>query len=217
MTIRFKAGEQEYLADETGIHQLNPQPFTYDKNYVATYDTPEYKRNEEILCAMRYAFTVGALGGKISSILDAGYGNGAFMKFCLAMGVVEVYGKDETGLKVDGCGIVDAWPGSYDHCDVITFWDVLEHIEDPAFLHDVNAQMIVVSTPNCPSSVEDFKQYYHRKPDEHVHHWNKSTLMAFMKNYGWHYQACSYFEDYIRKPREGTNTPNILSMAFKRV
>jgi hypothetical protein len=72
----------QYEIDELGIiHQLNPAPYKYDANYVATYDTEAYRRDNDRLQAMRYAFAVACHGHTPGKIFDYGCGNLAFVNY----------------------------------------------------------------------------------------------------------------------------------------
>lgn len=194
------------------IHQLDAKPYTYDAGYVATYDTPEYVRDNERLQQIRLDFIKAAHGSLPLSLLDVGYGNGAFLK--AAKDIPIRYGKDVTGLQIPGVSLTN----EYIPADVVTFWDCLEHIPDLSFLKDLAAQTLVISLPWCHFDVRGQEwfdnEYKHRKPDEHLHHFNAFSLMYFMKSMGWKYIDANNNEDEIRKSVDVW--PNILSMAFKR-
>lgn len=210
----FQSKEHEYFIDSLGvIHQLNPQPYTYNSTYVATYDTEAYKRQSDILQALRLGFTIASHGTHPQSILDYGYGNGAFMKFA-RQHVHTVMGYDVTGIEVEGCEIVD----KLKPVDVITFWDALEHVADLSFVKMLPCHTVVISLPYCHFHTvgqEWFdNDYHHRKPNEHLHHFSRQSLKAFMASMGWRQIAVSTHEDIVRKGKD--SLPNILSMAFKR-
>lgn len=206
---------RRYSIDEHGIiNQLDARPFTYDEKYVSTYDTPEYKSNALQLQAMRYGFVCAAHGAPISSLLDYGCGNGEFLKYA-ARGINKVSGLDVSGIKhiADGIPVLNFTIPA----NVYTFWDVVEHIPNLNLLARLNCDTVCFSVPNCiPKSVEDFDSWYHRKPDEHLHHFNHNSLMSIMYRYGWLCVAVSYHEDIIRKRETQRGIPNILSMAFGR-
>ena len=213
--MRFTSHGYEYQIDGYGaIHQLNPQPYVYDQTYVSTYDTEDYKRQSDILQALRLGFAIGAHGRKPQSLLDFGYGNGAFMKFA-KQHIETVLGYDVSGVQVQGCKIVD----KLEKADVITFWDALEHVQDLLFVEYLPCQTVVISLPYChfPTN-KDLSwfddEYKHRKPNEHVHHFNPVSLKLTMQRFGWSQVATSTHEDIIRKSTHGLD--NILTMAFKR-
>lgn len=217
--MKFRSGEHSYKVDETGIHQINPQPFVYDANYCATYDTEAYRTGNENLQNLRLAFIIGAFGAIPESLCDVGFGNGAFLKKAKSM-IPKLYGKDVSGVEIEGVEMVDNYPV----CDVITFHDVLEHIHDLSFLSFLMCDMVVVSCPCCHAyfktefieeEIEWFTSWKHKKPNEHVHHLNLLTLEALMKKHHFKKVAVSFHEDLVRTPVDGR--ANILTMAFKRI
>lgn len=208
----FGAHGRQYGLDEYGvIHQLDAKPYTYDKDYVATYDTPDYTKANDRLQRIRMDFVICCFGETPLNILDVGYGNGAFLK--AAKDIPYRYGKDVTGLQIEGVELVN----EYIPCDVITFWDCLEHIPDLSFVRNLKCDVICLSLPWCHYDKWGqywFDSYKHLKPDEHLHHFNPQSLSKLMLSIGWKCIATNNNEDEVRKsPGEW---PNILTMAFKR-
>lgn len=212
--MKFETHGRKYEIDRFGvIVQTDHRPFTYDPDYSAIYDKPEYTRQSELLQAMRYGFVCAAHGKPVNTLLDAGYGNGAFINFA-KQHVKHVYGYDVTGVPLDGAyqmpEIVKA--------DVITMWDVLEHFPSVDFVRDLPCETLCVSLPYCHfiTHGKDWfeNDYSHRKPDEHIRHFNEFSLATMMDSLGWKEVANSGHEDIVRKSAHGL--PNILSMAFKR-
>jgi hypothetical protein len=209
----FKIDDYHYCIDEFGaIHQLNPRPFVYDLSYVSTYDTPTYQRNSEILQALRLGFVFGVHGIPPQSLVDVGYGNGDFLKMA-ARSIPRVYGSDVTGVKIMDIETGDEYP----EADVYTFWDCLEHIPDLDFLNELPARTIVISLPYChfhTNGQEWFTNWKHRKPNEHLHHFDLPSLIRFMNRRGWYTVASSLHEDIIRI--SAADEQNILAAAFTR-
>lgn len=212
--MKFTSHNRNYEVDRFGvIVQTDHRPFVYDPNYSATYDKPEYTRQSELLQSMRYGFVCAAHGEPVRTLMDVGYGNGAFINFA-KQHVPHVYGHDVTGVPLDGAysmpEIVKA--------DVITFWDVLEHFPSLEFVKDLPAETVCISLPYCHFLTEGKEwfdnQYPHRKPDEHIRHFNSISLTAMMSALGWKTVSISTHEDIVRKSKHGLQ--NILSMAFKR-
>lgn len=213
--MKFTSHGRQYETDQFGVvTQIDHKPYVYDEKYAGTYDTPEYVRESEKLQALRLGFVCAAHGTRINTLMDVGYGNGAFMTFAKQR-VPYVYGHDVTGVFVKDCYIIPDIIKS----DVITFWDVLEHFADLSFLHDIPAKTMCVSLPYCHFLTEGKEwfdnKYHHRKPDEHIRHFNEHSLAQLMDFYGWRTMAISNHEDIVRKPKEPT-LQNILAMAFKR-
>jgi hypothetical protein len=208
--MNFRSGGYEYVKDEYGIHQLNPEPFVYDANYCATYNTESYRRGNDILQALRLGFVIGSHGSVPGSIADIGFGNGAFLLRCKNI-IPKLYGKDVSDVQLDF--IERVW--HYPECDVVTFWDCLEHINDLSFLYDMPCKTICLSLPYCHfDSIEWFDKWKHHKPNEHLHYFDEKTLTNMMGLYGWKPVSVSSHEDLVRVPMNGQQ--NILSMAFKR-
>lgn len=212
--MKFKANGINYQVDMFGaVHQLDIEPYVYDAKYSSTYDTPEYKHQSEVLQALRISFAIASHGRPINSLLDIGYGNGAFMNFAKRT-VKLVGGKDITGVSVpEGCFQTD----KYEPVDVITFWDCLEHIPDLMFVRDLPAETIVISLPFChlkDRGIEWFEsEYHHLKKNEHLHHFDKDSLISFMDNMGWCLKSISNLEDIVRQRDPEWN---ILTASFKR-
>lgn len=212
----------EYIMDEYGIHQVNAKPFVYDTSYCAIYDDPERQKKSDQLQALRLGFIVGAHEEMPNTILDVGSGNFAFLNYvksqielCFAYDVAD-YPVPLEIMKTDGM-----FKRIY---DVVTFFDCLEHIQDLSFLEKLDCDTLVVSAPDVQmvkratlgeqGFMEWFaKEYPHRKPNEHLHHWDVWGLRDYLKPMGWNLVAHSNLEDKIRD--RGTKR-NIFTAAFKR-
>lgn len=218
---RFTSHGVDYELDRHGvINQLNPQPFVYDERYVACYDGPEYQRQSDILMALRLGFVIGTLGKVPHRLLDYGAGNGAFCKFVKQV-VPDTVGLDVTGLQIDGVDVISSVPASDSlFFDVITFWDVLEHLPHLQFLRYLPTDCVVVSLPYCHYVTQGLtwlnQEYRHLKKDEHVRHFTPYSLRSVMAEHGWRDVAISMHEDIVRRSTYAPGLPNILSMAFKR-
>jgi len=208
--MNFTSHGYNYLKDEYGVHQLNADSFTYDENYCATYNTESYRRGNEILQALRLGFVIGCHGSIPSSLADIGFGNGAFLMRCKDV-IPKLYGKDVSGIQLDF--VENVW--HYPKCDVVTFWDCLEHIQDLSFLYDIPCETICISLPWCHfDSIEWFDKFHHHKPNEHLHYFNKEQLIATMNKYGWKCISYGNQEDIVRIGKE--QRENILTCGFKR-
>jgi hypothetical protein len=208
-----------YRTDECGaLVQVCPQDYKYDAAYSAIYDTEAYRRGNETLQALRLGFVQAAHGERVHSLLDMGYGNGAFMEFA-KHGVPWVGGYDITGVPVPaGTYKINSIHSLATNIDVITFWDCLEHLHDLEFLLTLPCKTIAISLPYCHFRKEGREwfetNYIHRKPNEHVRHFDATALSCTMAKFGWREVALSGHEDIVRKSKHGLQ--NILTMAFKR-
>lgn len=201
-----------YTILENGvIRQDNVEIITYNKDYIInSYDT--YGELGLRMANLRAGFLLGSVG-PINSILDVGYGNGDFLKVANNL-IPSCYGNDISGYEIpDGSTFIDNITER--HFDVICFFDVLEHFLDISFVKDLKCDYIFLSVPWCHNfSDEWFLNWKHRKPNEHLHHFNSESLESYMKDMGYSLVKISNFEDSIRKSID--LYPNILSGIFKK-
>lgn len=193
------------------IKQIERKPFKYGVEY-SNY----YNKLGEVglrMAYLRLGQLIGSLGFIPDSILDIGYGNGDFIKAASNI-VPNCFGHDVTNYPLpEGIKFIDDITNF--KVDVITFYDVLEHYEDIYDITKLNAEYIVVSLPNCHYFSDDwFENWKHRKPDEHLWHFDKDALVLFMDEVGYEVISVNNFEDTIRKPID-ENT-NILTGVFKK-
>ena len=203
---------ENYEIDENGvIKQINYNIKTYDEEYVSVYD--RYGELTNYMSYLRYGFLIGSIGKIPNSILDIGYGNGSFLRVC-SNSISNCFGYDVSGVELPNeITIVDNF---FDrHYEVITFFDSLEHFEDIHFIDKLNCDYICVSLPWCHNFDDGwFKQWKHRKPNEHLWHFNEKSLKAFMEKNNFTQINSVNLEDNIRKNDEVY--PNILTAIFKK-
>ena len=163
---------------------------------------------------LRLGNIVGSLGKIPDSILDVGYGDGSFLKVCQNI-VPRCYGYDISTYPVpEGCiQVTDLTESFY---DVITFFDSLEHFEDIDFVKDLKCNYTCISVPYCHYKDDEwFRNWKHRRPNEHLWHFDQTSLTNFMIRMGYELVSGSNIEDTIRKNKE--NEFNILTCVFKKV
>ena len=200
-----------YAINDDGIvYQIKRNPFDYTGHYNDYYadikDCTRYTSN------LRLGYIIGSIGYIPNSVLDVGYGAGVFLEACGEE--VDRYGHDISGWPVpEGCTFVeDLLRGSY---DVITFFDSLEHMDDIDFVKDLNTKYVCISVPDCHYfSDEWFDTWKHRKPDEHLWHFNEASLNKFMDRMGYDTINTCNLEDITRKNNESYT--NILTGIFKK-
>ena len=192
------------------IKQIATNPFVYDPEYIEVYN--KYGDARIKMAWMRMGYITGVIGNP-STLIDVGYGNGDFLR--AAREFTECYGHDINEYPIpEGCRFMDDWK-NFDG-DVMTFFDVLEHIPDISFVKDLKAKYIVISVPNCHYESEQwFESWKHRKPDEHLWHFNEQSLINFMNENGYIYLNISHIEDAIRKGDD--KKPNIITGIFQKV
>jgi SAM-dependent methyltransferase len=216
---------QNYRKLHTGaIKQIVVEPFKYDIDYVKkTYDD-SYGIQCDMMSYLRYAYIVGATSGKPSSILDVGYGNGSFLKICQNAGV-ETFGTDISHYPLPYGKLLDFKECQEKFFDVITFFDSLEHFDDISFLKNLKCNYVCISLPNCSyNAIQQvdgeehadiyFQNWKHRKPNEHIWHYDIKALDKTMEGFGFSLINFEYIEDAIRK--SSSPFPNILTAIFQK-
>lgn len=204
-----------YSLDDNGvIFQINKNPFVYDSNYVdQRYNT--YGILNDSMSHLRLGYVVGAIGRLPSSIMDVGYGNGSFISVCSSV-IKKCYGADKPPFYPLPNHIQTITDIYSQYFEVITFFDSLEHFDDIYQISNLKCKFIVISVPWCHYLSDAwFEHWKHRRPDEHLWHFNLESLIKFMKFIGFDCISYSNIEDSIRKPYD-PNLPNILSAVFVR-
>jgi len=205
---------ENYELLETGVmKQKNVDKITYDYNYSNDYNKHGERGN--YLSYLRYGVLVGVLQRIPDSIVDIGYGNGSFLNVCKDT-IGRVYGCDISEFPVpQGCQKIEI--SDISNVDVVCFFDSLEHFEDISIIKNLDTKYVFISVPWCHNfSTDWFLKWYHRKPNEHLYHFNKDALLKTFDMNGYNCIHSSNFEDIIRKNAESKYYPNILSCVFKK-
>jgi hypothetical protein len=195
------------------IKQINVNKITYDYNYSDRYN--QYGEKGKYLSYLRYGVLLGVIKEHPNRLVDIGYGNGDFLNSCKET-VPARFGCDISDYPVpDGCTKINLCDIS--NMDVTCFFDSLEHFDDITIVKNIDTKYIFISLPWCHNlSVEWFKNWYHRRENEHLYHFNDKSLVAFFKECGYECMYIGYFEDIIRKNVALGGLPNILSGVFKK-
>ncbi len=186
----------------------------YDISYSRKYN--DYGENGRLLAHMRLGFLFASIKRIPTSILDVGYGNGDFLNACTKC-ITSCNGTDISNYPLSNTiNILNFKDIFKKHFDVICFFDSLEHFENIDFIKKLNCNFIFITLPWCHFFSEIwFKKWKHRRPDEHLWHFNKSALINFLKENGYEIVNCGVpFEDTIRKDER--YNPNILTGIFKK-
>ena len=185
----------------------------YDKEYVDTrYNN--YGEKGMQMAYLRLGYLIGAIQEPISRVLDVGYGNGDFLKVCMGY-EINAFGNDISGYPIpNGATFVDDI--TRDSYDIVCFFDSLEHFEDISFVKDLKTKYVYISVPLCHNfSDEWFKNWKHRREDEHLWHFNIESIEMYMDEMGYKVVTGNNVEDVIRRPVD--NHPNILTAIFEKV
>lgn len=108
-------------------------------------------------------------------VLDFGAGVGWFKAFAPAEVQVDTYDigpYPQTGIR-------------HEHYDLVTLWDVFEHIPDHSVLSEIfsRTNYVALAVPILPEGKE-LKGWKHYKPGEHLHYFSIRLLDELMKCYG---------------------------------
>lgn len=204
---------ENYAKNIDGIvYQIDKTHIDYDKDYVSNRYV-KYGELPTYMGYLRLGNIVGTIGRVPGTILDVGYGDGSFLKVCKNI-IPKCYGYDISTYPIPlGCNQVsDLSSGFY---DVITFFDSLEHFEDIDFVADLKCNYICISVPHCHYKNDEwFREWKHRRPNEHLWHFDQQSLTSFMKRMGYSIVSGNNIEDTIRK--NNIEESNILTCIFKK-
>jgi hypothetical protein len=186
---------------------------TYYVNYYNNIKDKSIKLNQ-----IRLDYINKVLGKfTFDSILDVGYGNGDFLELCNSHSY-DCYGYDISSFATLDKDIViindiDLFTMRF---DIITMFDALEHFKDIDWIKELDCKYIVISVPYCHYfSDEWFENWKHRKPNEHIYHFNLESLTKHFENCGYEFVNSSNIEDEVRTPVD--ENQNILTAIFKKV
>ncbi len=210
-----------YEMDALGVlHQVDFTPTGYDKTYLSYY---EAKSDRTIkLGYQRFGWILGLIDRMPESVLEIGYGTGTFIEAAQIGGVGECAGCDIADYPLpDGVEFLDWESALSKRWDVVAMFDVLEHIPDLSFLDRLRTRHLAVAVPYCRYRElgEDGEAWFNgwrmKLPNEHLHHFDPSSLKAVLSHHGYDCVTLNTFEDGMRL-REGETGPNILSGFFTR-
>lgn len=195
------------------LKQINTPPYIYDSNYIETryVNLP----TNDIMSYLRLGFIVGSIGHIPNSILDVGYGSGAFLNACVGF-IPEVYGNDIPPAFDLPPGVSFVTDICEKEVEVITFFDSLEHFTDIEFVKNLKCKYVIISLPWCYDCDNDewFMGWKHRRHNEHIYHFNEESLNNFMNRNGFVLKQYSNVEDSIRIDKN--LKPNILTACFEK-
>lgn len=160
----------------------------YFQHYRRICETPVAKAlNRFRVGLMREALDLAA-DAQPQTVLDVGIGDGAFLRAAAAQvpfGLVELKGCDINPLGVEyleqtgQLAQLDQEGGF----DVVCFWDVLEHLEDPRVGLRAAKTTALVSIPIFDSQLHALRSR-HFKPGEHIWYFTRRGFLAFADQEG---------------------------------
>jgi|TARA_B110000908_G_C10258587_1_gene457421 hypothetical protein len=195
------------------ITQIICKPYNYSLEYSdSRYSVFNDRGN---ILNLRLGYIIGSIGHIPKSLMDVGYGNGDFLD-CCKNSIKELYGNDIEPAYPLKDNIKFVKDITSVEAEVITFFDSLEHFPDIEFVKDLKCKYAVISLPWCLAGDDDewFSNWKHRKPDEHLHHFDEKSLQLFMNRMGYDMINFTNIEDKVRIDKN--YTPNILTGTFKK-
>lgn len=207
-----------YETDRFGvIHQIEFEPIEYDQQYISYYEKLSDRTIK--LGYQRLGWILGMQNRIPDSVLEIGYGTGTFIEAAQVTGVPTCVGCDIADYPLpEGVAFMD-WESALDHSwDVVAMFDVLEHIPDLSFLSRLQTNHLAVAVPFCrwrELGDEWFQNWRMLLPNEHLHHFDETSLPALLDHHGFDTVTLNTFEDGIRL-REHETGPNILSGFFTK-
>jgi len=131
-----------------------------------------YSKTAEHICNVRWNFVKEI---KPDTVLDYGSGCGFFKAFAPKDISVDTF--DIMPVPITGI--------TRDRYDLVTFWDVLEHIPDFNVIIPVLSltSYVAVTVPIKPPRMK-WKNYKHYKPLEHIHHFTEESLETLFDSFG---------------------------------
>ena len=205
-----------YYVDSFGvIHQIKFQPIQYDQEYISYYQNLSDRTIK--LGYQRLGWILGMLNRVPDSVLEIGYGTGTFIEAAQITGVAKCVGCDIADYPLPEDVAFMDWENSLKHdWDVVAMFDVLEHVPDLGFLGKLKTNYLAIAVPYCryrelgdagDAWLQDWRMLL---PNEHLHHFDKESLVGLLGHYGFECMTLNTFKDGIRL-REGETGPNILS------
>jgi hypothetical protein len=204
---------ENYELNKDGLlYQVSKKTFLYDIDYVKNrYD--KYGELSNYISNLRLGYILGVVDITIKSIMDIGYGNGSFLKTCKKI-IPNCYGYDIHKYELsDDIVFVEDWINQ--EVDVVTFFDVIEHFDDPYIIKNLKTNYIIISVPWCHNFRKDwFMEWKHRRPDEHLWFFNEKNIFDFAKSINYEIINYKCLEDVVRGPLNEKN--NILTFTLKK-
>ena len=117
-------------------------------------------------------------------LLDMGSGTGAFVRAARSAGYMESFGFEV--IPNAARDLVDArlWSDNIPHFDCITFWDTLEHMEDPGTkLAAIKRGGVALISVPIFDDLRKIRESKHYRPGEHLYYWTRQGLINWAKLY----------------------------------
>jgi 2-polyprenyl-3-methyl-5-hydroxy-6-metoxy-1,4-benzoquinol methylase len=198
----YDSGYTDMDFADTADHQVN-----HKLRYSSEYETTIF--SEYRFSLIDAGLVPENLPGQFKRILDYGCANGVFLRFLNTLGVTRdnLYGCDISSQLLESCRDItdNLKPASNvfefeEKFDLITLWDVIEHIHEPlpvistlTSLLSPNGE-ILIQTPNYGILANLLgSDYAHYLAVEHINLFSRNALIEMFKNVGMNCVSASSF------------------------
>lgn len=162
-----------------GMGYLRVEGAPYDAEYFRKYERYAATPLGRSLDRLRVDLVARHAGP--AAVLDVGVGSGAF---------IEARGGKTYGFDINPAAV--AWledRGLFRDpherpVEVMTFWDSIEHIPDPAPMLANARRWVFVSLPIVPGAGPPAPDWRHLRPDEHCWYWTRRGFVRWMAGHG---------------------------------
>lgn len=138
-------------------------------------------------------------------VLDVGVGSGEFIKHR-----PHTFGFDVDPDAQDWLKAAGKWSDDFSAFRAFTFWDVIEHVEDPeGYFARMPAGSYLFTCLPIFSDLARIRESKHYRPGEHLYYWTAEGFVAWMKLHRFDMMATQNFES-------AAGRDSILSFAFYR-
>jgi len=160
--------------------------YQLDRSHVINYDADYYGKclsyeDQQIareINAGRIAIVDKYLGR--SAVVDIGIGSGEFIKKR-----PNTFGFDVNPVAIEWLKRNDLWAANLDAFGGYTFWDVIEHVEDPGlYLREVQLHARVFISIPLFDDLDHIRQSKHYRPGEHLYYWTAAGFVMWMDMHG---------------------------------
>jgi len=183
------------------IGYLQSTGYDYGKEYWQKYQSYINDLGEKLSLG-RAKFVIENIGS-CEGLCDVGIGSGQFVDTVKCKGYdVNPFAKE--WLKDHG-NYADIYKETF---SALSFWDVLEHIDDPSNLLE-KTENIFVSVP-IHKDINACLVSKHLRPSEHIWHFTDAGFKNFMSLYGFQCKDTSNFETVLGRE-------DIMSYYFKKI
>ena len=148
---------------------------SYDADYFNKCASYENKEIALKINAARIALVNRWVGD--GPVVDIGIGSGEFIKKRGA----NTFGFDINPVAGDWLRANGLWRGDFSGFKAFTFWDVIEHVEDPhLYFQSMQEGSYLFTCLPIVGDIEKIRGWKHYRPGEHLYYWTKLGFINWM-------------------------------------